>query len=254
MASLHEKRKSILGTLKSRNAYSFYLVFLMWGFCTLFYYFGELVELAGWEALRLDFFYGVHDFHRLLFLAPLIYASYVFGMRAAVIITVITLMTFLPRALLISPFPDPLLRMILFILIGGAMAYLTARVRGESERRSQLEVTLRGERDRLLDILERMKDGVLIIGPDYRIQFMNRSMIEDFGEGLGSCCYQYLYGYNKPCRENCGLEQVISGGVGRRDYNLPDGRSYEIIASPYENSEGVVCQLTVFRRRESSQK
>lgn len=249
MANPNKGRKSIFTTLKGRNAYSFYLVFLMWGFCTLFYYFGELVEWAGWEPLRLDFFYSVHDFHRLLFLAPLIYASYVFGMKAAVIITIITLMTFLPRAFMISPFPDPLLRMILFTIVAGAMAYLTARVRSESERRNKLEVALRSERDRLLGILERMKDGVVIIGPDYRIRFMNQSVIEDFGEGLGTCCYQYLYGYNEPCRENCGLEQVISGDVVRREYNLPDGRNYEVLASPYVCPEGVVCQLTVFRRR-----
>ena len=82
MVSPNEGRRSIFATLKGRNAHSFYLVFLMWGFCTLFYYFGELVEWAGWEPLRLEFFYSVHDSHRLLFLAPLIYASYVFGMKA----------------------------------------------------------------------------------------------------------------------------------------------------------------------------
>lgn len=249
MTSPQEGRKTILVTLRSRNTYSFYLVFLMWGFCTLFYYFGELIDWAGWEPLRLEFFYSVHDFHRILFLVPLIYASYVFGMKAAVIITIIILMTFLPRAFLISPFPDPLLRMILFTIVAVAMACLTARVRSESERRNRLEVALRSERDKLLGILERMKDGVIIIGPDYRIRFLNQSMIDDFGKGLGACCYQYLYGYNEPCRENCGLEQVISGDMVMREYNLPDGRNYEVLASPYEDSEGVVCQLTVFRRR-----
>ncbi len=250
MSNAQKKKKDILGILKSRNACSFYLVFLMWGFCTLFYYFGELVDLMGWKPLRLGFFYSVHDFHRLLFLVPIIYASYVFGMKAAAIITIITFMSFLPRALLISPFPDPLLRMILFIIIAGIIAYLTARVRSESERRSYLETTLRSERDRLLDILRRMKDGVLMIGPYYRIRFMNQSMLEDFGEGLNSCCYQYLYGYNKPCRENCELERVIRGNVIRREYNTPDGRNYEVIASPFEDSEATICQLTVFRRRE----
>ena len=247
MANPHEKRKSILGTLKGRNAYSFYSVFLMWGFCTLFYYFGELVELAGWEPLHLDFFYSVHDFHRLLFLVPLIYASYVFGMKAAVIITIIALMTFLSRALFISPFPDPLIRMILFTVIAGAMAYLTAKVRGKSERRSQLEVTLRSERDRLLSILERMKDGVLIIGPDYRIRFMNQSMIEYFGKGTGSFCYEYLRGFGEPCHGVCKLPKVINGDIKRWEYEFPDGRTYEVQASPYKDSDGVVCQLTTFR-------
>ena len=32
-------------------------------FCTLFYYFGELVDWAAWDVLRLKFFYGIHDVH-----------------------------------------------------------------------------------------------------------------------------------------------------------------------------------------------
>src|SRR4030042_5151545 len=135
--------QKILVVLKGRNAYSFYTLFLMWGLCTLFYYFGELVDFAGWEALRWDFFYSVHDVHRLLFLAPIIYAAYVFCIQATLMMTVISLMTFLPRAILISPFPDPIGRMVVFSLIAGIMGYLTAIVRRESARRTRLETILK---------------------------------------------------------------------------------------------------------------
>ena len=131
-------RQSILVILSKRNAYSFYTLFLLWACCTLFYYFGELADFAGWEVLRWNFFYGVHDIHRLFFLAPIIYAGYVFGVKAAVIITIVAVMTFLPRALFISPFPDPILRTVLFTIIAGVMGYLTATTRRESERRSRL--------------------------------------------------------------------------------------------------------------------
>jgi len=232
---------------RSRDSRSFYFLFLLFACFTLLYYFGELVSLAGWEALRWEFFYGVHDIHRLLFLVPIIYAGYVFGVRAAVIITIVAIMTFLPRALLISPFPDPLLRTVLFAIIAGTMGYLTARVRSESERRSRLETLLTSERDRLLGTLERMEDGVFITGPDYRIRFMNPSMVRDFGEGIGSYCYEYLREFDYPCQQFCKLPNVINGAVERWEYNFPDGRAYEVLASPYTDSDGTVCQLATFR-------
>jgi len=248
------EHQGILNVLRSRNAYSFYILFLMWGVCTLFYYFGELVNFAGWEALRWEFFYSVHDIHRLLFLAPIIYAGYVFGVKATIMMTIITLMTFLPRALFVSPYPDPLARMLVFTIIAGVMGYLTAVVRRESERRNHVEALLIGERDKLWGILERMEDGVLIVGPDYRIRYMNPSMVRDFGEGVGSFCYKHLYGIDEPCREICGLPDVINGKIERWEYVFPDGRTYEVQASPYEDSDGTVCQLTTFRNTTRHQK
>jgi len=240
-------RQTILAVLRSRNPYSFYTLFLLWGCCTLFYYFGELVDFAGWEALRWNFFYGVHDIHRLFFLAPIIYAGYVFGVKAAVIITIVAVMTFLPRALFISPFPDPILRTVLFAIIAGVMGYLTATTRRESERRSRLEALLISERDAMLGILERMEEGVLITGPDYRIRFMNPNMIRDFGEGTGSHCYECLCRFDEPCHQICKLPKVINGAIERWEYSFPDGRTYEVLASPYIDSDETVCQLTTFR-------
>jgi PAS domain-containing protein len=229
----------------------------MFGFCTLFYYFGELVDFAGWKFLRWEFFYSVHDIHRLLFLAPIIYAGYVFGIKATIIMTIIVLMTFLPRAIFISPFPDPLLRMVLFTIIAGSMGYLTARVREESKRRLRVESLLISERDRLLGMLERMEDGVLIVGSDHQIRFMNPSMIRDFGEGVGASCYKCIHGRDEPC-QGCKLLNVVNGQVERWEYIFPDGRTYEVVASPYRDLDGTICQLTTFRnvtqRRKLSQK
>jgi len=240
-------RQAASGEIRRRHLYRFYIMVLLFGGCTLFYYFGELVDFAGWEALRWDFFYGVHDIHRLLFLAPIIYAAYFFGVRAAVIITIVAVNTFLPRALFISPFPDPILRTILFIIVAGTIGYLTAIAHSKSERCKQLEALVRSERDKLLSILDGMADGVLITGPDYRIRFMNPSMIRDFGEGIGSYCYEYLHKFDDPCHQICKLPNVINGAIERWEYNFPDGRTYEVLASPYADSDGTVCQLAIFR-------
>lgn len=236
-----------LAALGNRNLYSFAFLFLLGGFCTLIYYFGELVDFAGWEALRWDFFYSVHDVQRLLFLAPITYAGYVFGTRAAIIVTILTAGTMLFRAIDISPFPDPILRPAIFCIIAGAVGYLTAIVRLDSEKHKRFEVLLKSERDTLLDVLERLEDGVFITGPDYKIRFTNPSIVREFGEGMGSYCHKYLHGFDKPCSRNCRLFSVINGKIGRWEYAFPHGITYDVLASPYVDSDGVVCQLSIFR-------
>ncbi|MFC1967644.1 hypothetical protein ACFLV2_03310 [Chloroflexota bacterium] len=111
--------------------------------CTLFYYFGELADWAAWETLRKDFFYGIHDIHRLLFLFPIIYAGHTARMKGAIIVTLVSFVIFLPRAFFISPYPDPLLRMVLFTLGAGVIGCLHGKLRNESERSRQLEARLR---------------------------------------------------------------------------------------------------------------
>ncbi len=247
MKKAAQKRRSVLTVLRSRNVYSFYVLFLLLGICILVYYFGELADLAGWESLRLSFFYTVHDVHRLFFLAPILYAAYIFGPKATVIITIIAIMAMLPRALFISPYPDPLLRMALFMIIAGIVGYLAARTHSETEKSRRLEVLVRSEKEKLAGILERMADGVIIVGPDYRIRFLNPSMIRRFGEGAGSYCYKYFHKLDEPCRTTCKLRDVLNGAIERWEYTYPDGKTYEVVASPYPDHDGVVCQLAIFR-------
>ena len=68
--------------LRSRDFYKLYTLGILMVYCILFYYFGEIIDFFGWESLRWGFFYSVHDIHRLLFLAPIIYSAYYFGIRA----------------------------------------------------------------------------------------------------------------------------------------------------------------------------
>lgn len=103
-------------------------------FCTVFYYFGELIDWAAWDVLRSNFFYGVHDIHRLLFLAPIIYASYYSRVRGAIIMTLVSLVVFLPRAFFISPYPDPLLRMLIFTVFAGVIGIFVGIIKNQADR------------------------------------------------------------------------------------------------------------------------
>ncbi len=122
---------------------------VMLAVCSLFYYFGEFVDWAAWEALRRDFFYGIHDVHRLLFLVPIVYAGYCGRVRGAVVVTLLACLVFLPRAFFISPYPDPILRMILFTVFAGVIGVLVGQLRNECERRRELEHKLAAQTGKL---------------------------------------------------------------------------------------------------------
>jgi uncharacterized membrane protein len=84
---------------------------------------GEIVNIR-WAIL-----YTVHDFHRMLFFAPIVYAAYVFGTKATLIISLLTMAVFIPRLWWISPYPDPTFRAIFFCLVSSGIGYLIANLR-----------------------------------------------------------------------------------------------------------------------------
>ena len=128
--------------MSKRDILRFYIMVLLFAFCTLIYYFGELIDFAGWDALRISFFFGVHDVHRLIYLAPIMYAGHFFGVRATIIVTILTIGAFLPRAIFISPYPDPLLRSMLFTVVAGVVGYLYSKARTDYKRASHLKTDL----------------------------------------------------------------------------------------------------------------
>ena len=240
--------KATSAPFRSRHSYRVFIQPSLLAFCTLFYYFGELVDWAAWEALRNQFFYGVHDIHRLLFIIPIAYAGYTARIKGAVIITLVTFIIFLPRAFFISPFPDPILRMVVFTIFAGTLGCLTGIIQNQLEWTRQLETLVESERDKLLSIVDGMADGVLMTGPDYRIRFMNSNMVSDFGEGIGSTCYKHLNKLDAPCGQDCKIQDVINDREIRKwECSFPDGRTYEAVSAPYIDSDGVVCQLSMFR-------
>lgn len=232
----------------NRATFRSFIIPLLLVLCTLFYYFGELVDWAVWDVLRSNFFYGVHDIHRLLFLIPIIYAGSTARIKGAIIVTIISFIIFLPRAFFISPFPDPLLRMVVFTLFAGVIGILVATIRNQSDRSIQLEAVITSERDKLLRIVEGMADGIIITGPDYRIRFMNSRMVQYFGDGTGVTCYKHLRNLDAPCEQECHIPAVINNEeVGKWECGFPDGKTFEVVAAPYVDTDGTVCQISIFR-------
>ena len=237
----------VASVCRFHSAYRLFVVPVMLVVFTFIYYAGEIIDFFQWSALRWEFFYSVHDVHRLLFLAPIIYAGYFGRVRGAAIVTLASFAIFMPRAFIISPYPDPILRPLFFTLIAGVMGYLTAVARNEYERRFQIETLLTKERDKMQGILSRMGDGVVIIGPDYRIRYMNPAMAREFGEGVGSLCYGQIRRLEHPCFPDCHLSEVLNGQVEKWRYTFSNGKTFELLASPYTDVDDIVCQLATYR-------
>jgi signal transduction histidine kinase len=117
----------------------------------------------------------------------------------------------------------------------------------EAEWVRHLEKLLKSERDRLMGILDSLDEGVIIIGQDRVIRFMNPSMIRQFGDGTGSRCHKHLHGLEEPCRGFCKLPDVIAGATERWERRFADGTVYEIVSSPFADSDQTPCMLAAYR-------
>jgi len=131
------KGLELLKPLRKRSVQLAILVFLCL-YYPIIYYFGELVDHFGWEALRWDFFYTVHDIHRVFFLIPVLFAAYCFRVKGAVIATAFAFAVFLPRGLLLSQYPDPASRMLVFVIFALFLGIFVGTISNKLERLQQL--------------------------------------------------------------------------------------------------------------------
>ena len=104
---------------------------------TLIYY-GADTPLRGAWPFNTSLLSGVHDFHRTLFLIPVAYAALAFRMPGAIVSNAVFLAAVLPRALFISPNPDPLLRPLAFVLASFALAAMIASLLDLADRERAL--------------------------------------------------------------------------------------------------------------------
>jgi hypothetical protein len=231
------------GQYSSREYYRFYLLFIIFILCCIFYYFGEIVDYFRWEALGLDFFYGVHDIHRLIFLIPIMYTAYYFGLMPTVIIIILTICVFLPRAIFISPYPDPILRASLFTIIAAAAGIFTALISDQNKKKQKY---IKKQEWQYFQTLNEVEEGVMLVSSDYKILFVNHALEKELGDGQGTRCYTYLHKSDVPCTEICKMEDVLKGMNSELQCEI-SGKKYRVSVLPYYDLDGNVCQLSIFK-------
>ena len=124
-----------------------------------FVYYVDQTALAGGPFFDNTFFTGVHDLHRTLFFIPILYASVVFRLPGSLATSSAFLLIVLPRALLFSPYPDPVLRPLLFVLLALAFSSLLAAQLDNIQRRRRSHKKLLGLYQEVVETHNRLKQS-----------------------------------------------------------------------------------------------
>jgi PAS domain S-box-containing protein len=105
----------------------------------------------------------------------------------------------------------------------------------------------KGQSKRYLEAIDSMGMGLFIVNSDYHIRHMNKTMIKWFGDKRGLICHQSISGLGSPCTY-CKLKSVIkSNRIVHYTPVTPDGRSFDILCYPIQNTDGSISKMGIFR-------
>jgi PAS domain S-box-containing protein len=113
--------------------------------------------------------------------------------------------------------------------------------------RKQAEAALAAERDKLLNLLEAMEDGVYIADRDYTIEYANPVILREFGPVEGRKCYEYFHDRREVCPW-CKNPEVFAGETIRWEWHSSKNqKTYDLIDTPIRNADGSISKLEIFR-------
>ena len=124
----------------------FWIIVALMAVLTLVYYAGH-TPLARLGSFFTDAF--PHDLHRTLFLLPIIYAALTFRIRGALVASFAFLCVVLPRSFF-SPYADPLLRPLFFVLFIAFVGVLTALLMDRIDEEREIVRRLKESREQLV--------------------------------------------------------------------------------------------------------
>jgi len=123
----------------------------------------------------------------------------------------------------------------------------SVRVSRDITRELELEEWIKKERDSRNLILEAMTDGVYLVSKNYELKFMNKALIDAFGNRVGGICYKVFHNREEPC-PLCKCAEVMEGRTKRWEwYSSRKNKTYDLIETPLRNVDGTLSKLTIFR-------
>jgi signal transduction histidine kinase len=145
------------GSQVSRGVRSphFWIIAALMAVLTLVYYAGY-TPLANIGGFFTDAF--PHDLHRTLFLIPIIYAALTFRVRGALGASFVFLCVVLPRTFY-SPYSDPLIRPLLFVLFTAFLGVLTAMLIDGVEKEAKAHAELNIAHQELSTYVQQLKES-----------------------------------------------------------------------------------------------
>ncbi len=114
-------------------------------------------------------------------------------------------------------------------------------------KHKQDEKTLRQSEEKLKSILNTMSDYCYIVSKDYKIEFMNKAMIEGFGNQIGKICYKVFFNRKSPCPWDKFKEIQKGETVKWEHFYSRWGITFEVIETPFKNKDGTVSKLAIAR-------
>lgn len=206
----------------------FWFIFAILIILTLFHY-EDTLGLPVWLS---DLISGIglnrHAFERILYLAPIIWAGFLFGWKGFSITSVIALACMLPRVIFISATPmDALFETASVFIIGNVLAISFQVLRKEREYRTRLEIAhkdLEVSEQRYRQLFENAHDAIWVQDMEGNIVTVNRAT-----NGLTGYDTEQLIGMN--VSEFLPEEGLTLAREVRR--KLLKG---ELVDSPYEQS------------------
>jgi len=171
--------RSISWLTKTIRKPGFWFILIILALITLPHY-HEMLEHPGFLISTISSF-GLdrHAFERILYLAPIVWAGFLFGWRGAFITSLAVLACMTPRIVFISPHPtDSLFETGAVFILGNVLAVSFYWLRREREHRNKLEMTqkeLRSSEQRYRQLFENALDAIWLHDLEGNIIAVNRS-------------------------------------------------------------------------------
>jgi PAS domain S-box-containing protein len=123
------------------------------------------------------------------------------------------------------------------------LVYAVAR---DITERKQIIDAIRLERDRLMNLLGAMEDGVCIVDAQMNIEYANPALEREFGPASGRKCCEYLAGRDERCPA-CHDGQAFADRPARREwYSARNNKHYDLFTAPLREPDGSVSKFKLF--------
>jgi len=123
---------------------------------------------------------------------------------------------------------------------------LESRVQERTSELAQANRELQAEKNKLLGILDQMREAVYIVNPQYGIEYTNPAMVREFGPVDGQTCYQYLNGPGTSICPQCKNPDVFDGKSFIREWTSPKtNKVYDCFEAPIALQNGIQCKLKI---------
>ncbi|MHA1933114.1 MAG: PAS domain-containing protein, partial [Promethearchaeota archaeon] len=120
---------------------------------------------------------------------------------------------------------------------------LTSLLEKKVQNGSKQSLELEDNNQSIVDGLTHAGIGVDIVNKDYEVLFQNQVLKERFGDCIKKNCYRSYMSFEKPC-DFCPMEEALKfNKVEHIELEAADGRSYELISTPYPNRDGTIDKV-----------